>query len=315
MKYKLSDYTYGPYRRAIALKTFETPLGIIYEGAVGGWLESENSLSHEGTCWVGLESFVDKNSIIKDNAQIRGRTKVANSTVRDNTIVKNSTIKDSAIYCDTISNAIAEDSTISEKAIVYSAKVRNSSIRGNVFIDTHEKVYNSTVGGQARISNIAQVHYCNISGNAFIYNSAKIIGRPDQILFVGDGAKVYGSVTIQHGNINFNVKENIVKLIKASLNILPVNGKYIFFKRVNKDLSSEYSRNFVYRIGEVVEVPYADPNWHRSCAAGIHCAGAHYYSEEPDKVFIALEVNVEDIITCQDGKVRCRKAKVLGIAG
>jgi hypothetical protein len=89
---------------------------------------------------------------------------------------------------------------------------------------------------------------------------------------------------------------------------------YLLFKRVNKmgdgTYASCYDKKFIYRDGEEKSVP--DPDMHRgvSCGSGIHVSTPHYCKD--GNTLIAVEVHEDDIITCQQGKLRCRKVKVVG---
>ena len=50
-------------------------------------------------------------------------------------------------------------------------------------------------------------------------------------------------------------------------------------------------------------------NINNSCSSGIHVSTPFYW-EEGDTL-IAVEVNLKDIITCLNGKIRCKKVKVI----
>jgi len=68
-------------------------------------------------------------------------------------------------------------------------------------------------------------------------------------------------------------------------------------------------KNFIYEDGKIAEVADYDKS-NASCSKGIHLARALYWNE--GDTLIACEVNVKDIITVQEQKVRCKKVKVLG---
>ena len=52
-----------------------------------------------------------------------------------------------------------------------------------------------------------------------------------------------------------------------------------------------------------------------SCASGLHFSNLTYWDfglkEYTDKTYLVAEIDIEDIITIQEGKIRCRKAKIL----
>ena len=83
---------------------------------------------------------------------------------------------------------------------------------------------------------------------------------------------------------------------------------------MNRNLTSLFDENFVYRIGEIAEVKNPDKS-HASCASGLHFSNLTYWDDNvqkyKDKTYLVAEINVEDIITVQQGKIRCKKAKIL----
>ncbi|MGD2072744.1 MAG: hypothetical protein PVG65_04575 [Candidatus Thorarchaeota archaeon] len=84
-------------------------------------------------------------------------------------------------------------------------------------------------------------------------------------------------------------------------------------KKVNKishgKYASCYDRNFIYQDRKIAKIDNPDLS-NASCSSGIHCSLATYWSN--GDTLIAVEVNKKDIITVQQGKVRCREVKVLG---
>lgn len=74
-------------------------VGPIKEDYIGGYVENENILSHDGECWIGGEAKVFGNSRIFDNAKIYDESIVreskisGHSVIAKNTLVENSTIK------------------------------------------------------------------------------------------------------------------------------------------------------------------------------------------------------------------------------
>src|ERR1700720_202047 len=50
--------------------------GNVKGGALGGFLQSERNLSHDGNCWVADDAQVYDEAVITDDAQIRGRGRV-----------------------------------------------------------------------------------------------------------------------------------------------------------------------------------------------------------------------------------------------
>ena len=81
-------------------------------GELGGWIEHEDNLSHEGNCFVKQEAMVFGNAKIIENAWI-----FANSIVKDNAIIKNNAVLDeeAIVGADTVvagHSWIGGDSTV-----------------------------------------------------------------------------------------------------------------------------------------------------------------------------------------------------------
>ena len=92
------------------------------------------------------------------------------------------------------------------------------------------------------------------------------------------------------------------------------NNKVIAYKQVNKDLTSFYDYKFKYEVGQVVEVENADMT-KESCASGLHFSNMNYWNKNKDilnSTFLMAEIDIKDVITVQEGKIRCKKAKILG---
>jgi hypothetical protein len=98
----------------------------------------------------------------------------------------------------------------------------------------------------------------------------------------------------------------------AQIGVIPNSkGKIILYKKVNKigkKYFSIYDSNFEYKIREIASVKDYE-NSDKSCAKGIHLSNPLYY--EKGNCLLECEVDFKDIITIQEGKVRCKKCKVL----
>ena len=62
-------------RRIKALRSF----GDVKEGDLGGWIEKESNLSHEGNCWVYGNAGVYGNAEVSGNAGVYGNAEVSGS--------------------------------------------------------------------------------------------------------------------------------------------------------------------------------------------------------------------------------------------
>ena len=89
-----------PYRNAVLHRIRAiTDFGTVKVGDLGGWIEKEENLSHEGNAWVRGDAKVYGNAKVCDNAEVYG-----NAEVRGNALVcSNAEVCDNAVVC---SNAL-----------------------------------------------------------------------------------------------------------------------------------------------------------------------------------------------------------------
>ena len=160
----------------------------------------------------------------------------------------------------------------------------NAHVFGNARVFDNARVYgNAQVSGNAHISGCAQV-----SGNAQVY----------------DNARVFDQMSIVFGSCNVDLA-NIRDSIRCQTGLAVVNDVVLCYKRVRKDLSSIYDRNFKYVVGEVAED--AEPEIsNASCASGLHFSHATYWDRNvclQETVLLLCEVHIDDVITCQEGNI------------
>lgn len=173
---------------------------------------------------------------------------------------------------------------------------------------THEG--NAWVYENAQVCGKAQVYE-----NAQVYGDAQVHG---QAQVCGD-ARVYGNAEVLHsmyiktGLCKTNLQRDLKSLVSCSLDLLPLKGKYIVYKRVNKDLTSEHDKTFKYPKKGIIEIKDYNPDPTISCGKGLHFSTANYYPKDGDTVILMAEVDIKDIICCLEGKIRCKKARILGI--
>ena len=119
--------------RIKALKDFDD----IKAGDLGGYIESEDNLSHEGNCWVYKNAIVYNRAKVYDNAEIYGNTEIYNNA------------------------------EIFENAKIYG----NASVFGNAQVYGNAKVCDHAwVSGNSKTHGIA-----TICGDAIVFGEADII--------------------------------------------------------------------------------------------------------------------------------------------
>ena len=217
-KYRLSEesrtvQTGGPgakesrvVRQIIALRDFAD----VTAGTPGGWLENEQSLSHDGDCWI-----YDENSLVYADARVEGNARVTRPCE----------ISHRALICD---NAWVDACHISHHARLSGhVAIQNSRVHGVCHLFGHARIaeQSQVVGAKgltaeqdrelqiydsARLSHCRVVHQAQIYGNAWlnyafvehraeIYDHARLEGNEENNIWVCDCAKVYGNAHIIAG--------------------------------------------------------------------------------------------------------------------
>lgn len=185
----------------------------------------------------------------------------------------------------------------------------NAAITGDAVVYGNARIYeNARVFGNAQVYDYAEIcGHAEIKKNAIICDYAQVMGR--SIIM---NAEIKEQWKIDNAVVDHCVN-NLEELIRIQTGLIPVCGKVIAYKQVNKDLTSFYDPYFRYVIGKYAEA--CNPKISKdSCASGLHFSNANYWNchDLPsDSVFLVAEINLEDIITVQRGKIRCKRALIL----
>ena len=111
--------------------------------------------------------------------------------------------------------------------------------------------------------------------------------------------------------------KDLKQYIKCSTYSSFIKDSIVLYKRVNKIsdgvYSSCYDKKFIYKDNEIKEIEVKDLDMKKSCAEGMHFSHPDYW-HKGDTLIGAL-IHINDIITCQNGKVRVKKCKVIGECG
>lgn len=314
-KYVLTDETITIKGRTLyrikALKDF----GEVKAGDLGGFIEREENLSQEGNAWVGDYAKVFKKARIYGNAQIGGSALIFDSAQ----IYDNAQIFDSARICDEA--RIYGSTFVYGSTWIYgNAQIFGSAlIHGDTEIHDDAQIYgNALISGNAVIRGKAQVYdgAC-ISGDAWICNNAKIYGyaRICGNAYICDNAVVSQNQQVSCGVVKTDLSkpENLADSIKAQCNLPVIDNKVIAYKLVRPDLTSFYDGIFQYEVGKEAKAENCEES-NESCASGLHFSNITYWNlacKELKYVCLEAEIDLNDIITVQEGKIRCRKAKIL----
>lgn len=197
--------------RIQAIKDFD----YVKTGELGGWVESEDNLSHEKDCWVFDEAMVYGNAKIEDYAFIGGNASVSGNA-RLSGFAK--AVGSPSIY----GNAkIYDRACISGKAEVF----------GNVRICGGAKIFDSAmVNNNAFVSEEARIYeYAHVTGKAHITDKARISGNA----LIFDNAVISGTAWI-NGTTRIG-RNAVIKDLEGFIHI-EFLGKTLTFYKTEKDI-------------------------------------------------------------------------------
>lgn len=188
-KYELTDDIiretgedgYPPFLYRIkALRDFKCGGTCVHAGDLGGYVESENNLSHEGSCWVFDDAKVYDSARVSGDACVSGSAEVS-------------------AYAEVYDQAVVSDqSVVSGYAKVYGeAKVfdmgyviGHSDVSGDAGVAGTSTVSDSFVSDSAYITGDSYIRKgavvkgnATISGNAIIFGDASVCTDSDFIVF------------------------------------------------------------------------------------------------------------------------------------
>ena len=192
-----------------------------------------------------------------------------------------------------------------------------AKIYDNAIVSGDAKVYdNAIVSGDAWIFDNAWI-YDNaiVSGDAWVYDNARVYNdaRICGGAHVYGDAKVYYRQKVTYGGLKIDVfkTKNWAQALYNLYGIYPINNKVTLYKRIRNDWCSFHDATFKYPKQGFVEATNYNVDIQESCAKGLHFADPDYWNGG-GTILIAAEIELNEIITIQDGKVRCKKAYILG---
>ena len=196
-------------------------------GDLGGFVEKESNLSHNGECWIGNNACVYDNARIYGNAFVYDNASVfGEAWIFGNTRVCNK----ARIYGNT---HVYGNACVFSNALVYD----NARVFGNAWI-----YENACVSGEAWIHGNSYIY-----GNALIYDNTRIYGN----------SRVYGNACI-YGNAcvcgNACISQGKYHVSTMHITVLPYNITAIYpnhvqigcklFKICDKETAIETMREF-----------------------------------------------------------------------
>lgn len=317
-KFELTDETIDfrgkTLYRIKALKDF----GSVKTGDLGGFIEKESNLSQRDNCWICYDARVFGDATIYGNAEIYGKARVYNNAEVSG---------DAKVFSNAV---IYGDAEIFGNASIYG----NARVCGNAEIFENARVYglafiygDAQVFGKARVCGNAEVFdKARVGDNAEVFDNTRVYNNA----YVGDNARVYGDARVYGtasvfgnavlkenqmvctGLCKVDLSKNLKENIRCQTNLFPQKDYVIAYKQVRKNLTSIYDATFQYKIGEWAEVKEPEIS-NRACATGLHFSNPNYWDMEGrgDITYLMAKIMLDDIITVQWGKIRCKRAFIL----
>ena len=134
-KYKLIKSDIEDLFRIRALKKF----GDVNKGDIGGYVESEDNLSHFGNCWIFDNAKVYENAMVSGDAYVSGYAQVSDCA---------------QVYGNAL---VSEDARVSGNARIYG--------KAHVYGDAE-------VSGNAQVSGSAKINIADITGDNKVFGTA-----------------------------------------------------------------------------------------------------------------------------------------------
>lgn len=207
----------------------------------------------------------------------------------------------------------------------------NARVGGEAFVDDNASVsHRAAVWGDARIyehaiikdSAVVQGHAsvsgcAVVGGNAQVYEQAIIqeFGRVEGYAHVHGNAIIKQEMHVQYSHCtrDISLRENIIMSIKCQTGLDVMNGHVYAYKHVRRNLSSLHDPTFIYRVNEYAEATEYDSNPLNVCSSGLHVSNSHHWEGQGGKKVIMVKVALDDILSVQQGKIRCKRLFVLGV--
>lgn len=146
--------------RIKALRDF----GNVYEGDLGGWVESEENLSHEGNCWIYDEGKVYKHGHVIGDGKVLNFAEVYDySTISG----KGQALDNAKVYD---SSKVMGEAYVAGKCNVYG----KSLIMDKAFARGDSTVDNCTMSDFSSVEDNATIIHIMLDGRSTIFGNARV---------------------------------------------------------------------------------------------------------------------------------------------
>lgn len=114
-------------------------------GDIGGWVESEDNLSHYGDCWIYDESIVCDGARVSDNAEVRTKSRVYEGSV----VCGTATVHHSMVYDHSIVGGMVtlNKCCIYDGCVFGSVSINSDDVAHRVVVETDANIPLGIIGG------------------------------------------------------------------------------------------------------------------------------------------------------------------------
>ena len=183
-KYELTDeamvHNGIKFRRIRAITSFSD----VQEGDLGGWIEHEDNLSHDGNCWVYDEAKVSLLAKVLCDARVMGFAMVTyRAVVTDSSVVKDNSLVNGAAY-------VCERALIQDNALIGGSAIiaEDSVVGGKMFVGGDAMLYaNASVFKHGDIMTVSNMGKKQKTMTAFRNSDGDIMVSVDYIMDSIDG--------------------------------------------------------------------------------------------------------------------------------
>ena len=195
--------------------------GNVEKGELGGFIEKEDNLSHDGEAWVYGDARVSGNALVSGDARVYGDARVSDNAL----VYGNAWVSGNA--------QVSGNARVSGNAWVYG----NARVSGNAWV-----YGNALVSGDARVYGDARV-----SDNALVYGNAWVSGNADYAVVTGFG-RYFRTTTF------FRCKDKILRVQCGCF-----YGDLAQFREIVKKThgDSKYAKEYL-AIADLMELHFSD---------------------------------------------------------
>jgi len=159
--------------RIIALKDFESKGGLVREGEIGGFIQSEKNLSQNDSSWVAQMARVMDNVELKDSYVTNDAILFQNAKIENSFLSGKVRVWGDAKIVDSI---LTENVDVYDQSVIIGSKMKNgavacgksqlvnSEMRDGSRISQNAKVTDSKLFEQSEVKGTGIVENCHLSG-------------------------------------------------------------------------------------------------------------------------------------------------------